>query len=417
MRGSTIRSYLAMGLMGFGSGLPLLMVSTTLAIYLREQGLTLTAIGLYSYVLTPYAVKFLWAPILDSYRVPLLGAALGLRRSWILVAQIGVAAMLIAIPALDVRTAIEPLALVALLCAFLGATQDIAVDSWRIEAAGPEQQGVLTAIYQIGYRVALIAAGAGALAIAELWNWTAAYRIMAGLMMVASLGVLIAPAVAEKPAATANLLETFVVPMREILQRTAPVIVPLVAFILLYRLPDFLFSSISAPFYIDQGYTKLEIAGISKVYGVLMSIGGAMAGGVVVANVSLRTALVLGVVLASASNLAFVFMALGQKGLLMLAAAITADNFAAGFAGTVFIAYLSRLTSLTFAASQYALLSSLYSVAGRLLGGLSGFVVDAIGYPLFFLLSAASGIPALMLCFSPATSGTVASRKEEAAPG
>jgi MFS transporter, PAT family, beta-lactamase induction signal transducer AmpG len=137
----------------------------------------------------------------------------------------------------------------------------------------------------------------------------------------------------------------------------------------------------------------------------------------VVANVSLRTALVLGVVLASASNLAFVFMALGQKGLLMLAAAITADNFAAGFAGTVFIAYLSRLTSLTFAASQYALLSSLYSVAGRFLGGLSGFVVDAIGYPLFFLLSAASGIPALMLCFSPATSGTVASRKEEAAPG
>jgi len=214
MRGSTIRSYLAMGLMGFGSGLPLLMVSTTLAIYLREQGLTLTAIGLYSYVLTPYAVKFLWAPILDSYRVPLLGAALGLRRSWILVAQIGVAAMLIAIPALNVRTAIEPLALVALLCAFLGATQDIAVDSWRIEAAGPEQQGVLTAIYQIGYRVALIAAGAGALAIAELWNWTAAYRIMAGLMMVASVGVLIAPAVAEKPAATANLLETFVVPMR-----------------------------------------------------------------------------------------------------------------------------------------------------------------------------------------------------------
>jgi MFS transporter, PAT family, beta-lactamase induction signal transducer AmpG len=412
-----IRTYLAMGLMGFGSGLPLLMVSTTLAIYLREQGLTLTAIGLYSYVLTPYAVKFLWAPILDSYRVPLLGAALGLRRSWILVAQIGVAAMLIVIPALNVRTAMEPLALAALLCAFLGATQDIAVDSWRIEAAGPEQQGVLTAIYQIGYRVALIAAGAGALAIAELWDWTAAYRIMAGLMMAASLGVLIAPAAAEKAAATANLLETFVVPLREILQRTAPVIVPLVAFILLYRLPDFLFSSISAPFYIDQGYTKLEIAGISKVYGVLMSIGGAMAGGVVVANVSLRTALVLGVVLASASNLAFVSMALGHKGLLMLAAAITADNFAAGFAGTVFIAYLSRLTSLTFAASQYALLSSLYSVAGRFLGGLSGFVVDAIGYPLFFLLSAASGIPALMLCFSPATSGTLASRKEEAAPG
>lgn len=276
---------------------------------------------------------------------------------------------------------------------------------------------MLTAIYQIGYRVALIAAGAGALAIAELWDWTTAYRIMAALMAVASLGVLIAPAVAEKPAATANLLETFLQPMREILQRTAPVIVPLLAFILLYRLPDFLFSSISAPFYIDQGYTKLEIAGVSKVYGVLMSIAGAMAGGVVVANVSLRTALVLGVVLASASNLAFAFMALGQKGLLMLAAAITADNFAAGFAGTVFIAYLSRLTSLTFAASQYALLSSLYSLGGRFLGGLSGLVVDAIGYPLFFLLSAVSGIPGLLLCFSPATAGTVASRKEQATQG
>ena len=412
-----IRSYLAMGLLGFGSGLPLLMVSTTLAIYLREQGLTLTAIGLYSYVLTPYAVKFLWAPVLDSYRVPLLGAVLGLRRSWILVAQIGVAASLIAIPALNVHAAMEPLAVVALLCAFCGATQDIAVDSWRIEAAPPEQQGVLTAIYQIGYRVALIAAGAGALAIAELWDWTTAYRIMAALMAVASLGVLIAPAVAEKPAATANLLETFLQPMREILQRTAPVIVPLLAFILLYRLPDFLFSSISAPFYIDQGYTKLEIAGVSKVYGVLMSIAGAMAGGVVVANVSLRTALVLGVVLASASNLAFAFMALGQKGLLMLAAAITADNFAAGFAGTVFIAYLSRLTSLTFAASQYALLSSLYSLGGRFFGGLSGLVVDAIGYPLFFLLSAVSGIPGLLLCFSPATAGTVASRKEQATQG
>jgi PAT family beta-lactamase induction signal transducer AmpG len=417
MRGTTIRNYVAMGLLGFGSGLPLLMISTTLAIYLREHGMTLTAIGLYSYVLTPYAVKFLWAPILDSYRVPGLGAVLGLRRSWILVTQLGVAATLLVIPLIEVGRATETLALVALITAFLGATQDIAVDSWRIEAAPPEQQGVLTAIYQIGYRVALIAAGAGALAIAELWSWESAYRVMAALMLAAALGVLIAPTVEEKPARTANLLETFVEPLREFFSRTAPVIVPLVAFILLYRLPDFLFSSISAPFYIDMGYTKLEIAGVSKVYGVLMSIAGAMAGGVVVANISLRTALILGVALASASNLAFAAMALGQKGLVMLAAAITADNFAAGFAGTIFIAYLSRLTSLTFAASQYALLSSLYSLAGRFLGGLSGIVVDAIGYPLFFLLSAASGIPALLLCITPVTSSAVADRKEEAAPG
>ena len=289
---------------------------------------------------------------------------------------------------------------IALLVAFASATQDVVVDGWRIDVASTERQGMMAASYQLGYRLALICAGAGALYIAEFVNWRSAYLAMAVLMGVGLVGTLLAPRGNESAARehlpfSAAILE----PLADLFRRKGLILIPILALIACFRLPDFVAGVMANPLYIDLGFSKTDIANVSKLYGVWVGIIGAFAGGIALTRLGLWTTLLIGATIAAGSNLMFAWLATEGARLDLLTLSISVDNFAAGFAGSALIAYMSGLTSPAFAATQYALLSSLYALPGKFIGGFSGAVVDAWGYPVLFTATALIGVPLVILCF------------------
>jgi PAT family beta-lactamase induction signal transducer AmpG len=385
--------------LGFSSGLPFLLVFSTLSAWLREAGVSRTEIGLLSWVALAYSFKFLWAPLVDRYDVPLLSALLGRRRAWMALSQVVTALGLVGIalgnPSLSLPAAIAS----AVLVAFAAATQDVVIDGWRIDAAPTERQGMMSAAYQLGYRLALICAGAGALYIAEFVSWSAAYVSMAALMGVGLLGTLLAPRLDTATQRTRSSLGAALVePLADLFQRKGKMLVPILVLIALFRLPDFVAGVMANPLYIDLGFSKTDIANVSKLYGVWIGIIGAFAGGFALTRFGLWWTLLVGAFIAAASNLMFAWLAAAGAQLSLLTLAISVDNFSAGFAGSALIAYMSGLTSPGFAASQYALLSSLYALPGKLIGGTSGAVVDAWGYPVLFTATASIGLPLVILC-------------------
>jgi PAT family beta-lactamase induction signal transducer AmpG len=385
--------------LGFSAGLPFLLVFGTLSAWLREAGISRTEIGLLSWVGFAYTWKFVWAPVIDRYGVPVLHSWLGRRRSWMAAAQIVIAAGLCLIAVSDPKEALWFTVAAALLVAFASATQDVVIDGWRIDVAESSRQGLMAASYQLGYRLALICAGAGALYLAELLNWRSAYFAMAGLMAVGAAGTLLAPA-AEVGAARNPLGFAAAVfePLADLVRRKGMTIVPIFALIALFRLPDIVAGVMANPLYIDLGFSKIDIANVSKLYGVWIGIIGAFAGGIALTRLGLWTTLLVGAVIAAGSNLMFAWLAEAGPRLDLLTLAISVDNFAAGFAGSALIAYMSGLTAPGFAATQYALLSSLYALPGKFIGGFSGAVVDTYGYPALFVATAAIGIPLVALC-------------------
>ena len=397
--------------LGFSAGLPFLLIFATLSAWLREAGLTATTIGFFSWAGLTFSVKVLWAPVVDRLPIPGLSRRLGRRRAWMLAAQLALVAGLLTLAASDPATDLGRVALCAVAIAFFSATQDVAIDAYRIEAAAPEVQGAMAAAYVLGYRLGLLAAGAGALALAEVVSWAAAYGVMAAGMAV---GIATTLAVAEpKPGAEAPaagesdlwpgrvlawLRAAFVAPLVEFLARHGlRTALGLLAFIAVYRISDLTLGVMANPFYIDLGFTKTQIAGVTKVYGFAMAIVGAGVGGLLVARLGVRRPLLLGAVLVASTNLLFAWMAQAQADLTLLAVTVSADNLAGGLAGAVFVAYLSSLTATAYTATQYALFSSLMTLPGKFLGGFSGVVVDARGYAVFFVLAAALGVPAILL--------------------
>lgn len=419
---------LGMLFLGFSSGLPFMLVFSTLSAWLRESHIERATIGMLSWVGIIYSIKFFWAPVVDRLELPLLHRWLGRRRSWMLVAQAGIAFGLFNMAQLQPEQGhLAIVAAFALLVAFSSATQDISVDAWRIEAAPQPLQGVMAAAYQLGYRIALMVAGAGALWIAADHGWRASYTAMA---VCACIGIVTTLLVAEpepRVAPEALMQERRVVewlerkahwpetlrqlgswfigavvcPFTDFFTRYgARLAVLMLAFIASYRLADFTMGVMTNPFYLDTGFSLKEIAAIAKGFGVFMSILGALVGGVAVARLGLYKALALGSILIVAANLMFaVFAHLGTPSITGLAVVISADNVAMGIAGTALIAYLSSLTSASYTATQYALFSSMYALPGKLLMGTSGFVVDAIGYPRFFCYTASLGLPALVMLY------------------
>jgi PAT family beta-lactamase induction signal transducer AmpG len=374
-----------------------------------------------------YSIKFLWAPVVDRLRLPFLHAALGRRRSWMLLAQLGVAAGLMNVSVQDPAANITAVALGALLVAFCAATQDIAVDAWRIESAPPEMQGGMAAAYQFGYRIALMVATAGALWIAADYGWRMSYTTMGLLMGVGVVTTLLAREPRADPSRTSLSQEQRVVDWLarrahwpEFLRQAGAtfvgaVICPLsdffgrygLAFGLLifcfvssYRLTDYAMGVMANPFYLDHGYTLKEVAAVVKGFGVFASLLGVVFGGTLVAKLGIPRALVVASVLVIGSNLGFSLLASTDGPTLIgLAAVNSFDNIALGAQGVVLIAFMSSLTSARYTATQYAVLSSLYALPGKLLMGTSGFVVDAIDYPLFFVYTAALSLPGLALLF------------------
>jgi len=418
---------LSMLALGFSSGLPFMLIYSTLSAWLRQSGIERATIGMLSWVSLVYTLKFLWAPVVDRLRLPLIGRLLGQRRSWMLLAQAGIAGALLALAASDPRTQVAHMAVLALLLAFAAATQDIAIDAWRIESAPLREQGAMAATYQLGYRLAILVGQAGALWIAADLGWARSYSTMAALVGVGVLATLlvsepqrIAPPAsvlterrviewlgrrAHWPAglrhAGAWLLGAVLCPVLDFFTRYgAPLGLLIFALIGTYRLTDYTMGAMANPFYLDLGFTLKQIAAIAKIYGSLLSVLGILVGGLAVARLGRARSLLLGSALVILSNVSFSYLAArGQPSVLGLATVISLDNFAQGVHGTALIAFMSSLTSASYTATQYAVLSSLYALPGKLLMGTSGLVVDHIGYAPFFLYTAALSIPALLLLY------------------
>ncbi len=399
--------------LGFSAGLPLLLVLGTLSFRLREAGIERATIGFLSWVGLAYAFKWMWAPLVDRLPLPGLTRWLGRRRSWLLVSQLAVITGLLGMGWCDPQQALQPLVLWAVLVAVGSATQDIALDAFRIESAGVDEQAALAASYQTGYRLAMIWAGAGALWLAaraealdttgyQQAAWQMAYLVMAASMTVGLLTVLLSPepAMSELPPAR-NLREwlrtALIDPFADFIGRYRWQAVLILGLIAIYRVSDVVMGIMANPFYVDMGYSKDEVAAISKVFGVLMTLLGAFVGGVLSMRLGVMRVLMLGAVLSAGSNLLFAWLGTRGHDLQALVWVISADNLAGGIASSAFIAYLSGLTQVRYSATQYALFSSMMLLLPKWLAGFSGVVVDSYGYSSFFIGTALLGLPVLIM--------------------
>nr|WP_245879667.1 MFS transporter [Zobellella endophytica] len=424
------RRVLTLFALGFSSGLPLLLVFGTLSFWLREAGVSRTSIGFFSWVALAYGVKWLWSPLVDRLPLPWLSRRMGRRRSWMLCSQLVIMASLAGMAFSDPTTQLVSLALFALAVAFASATQDIVIDAYRIESAPERLQGALAAAYMTGYRLAMIMAGAGALAVAA-WagsdlgydpaGWRAAYLTMMACMLVGVITCLLlhepevdlsgqeqAQAAHRRqlvargwPAPLAGLAafgrSAVVAPFVEFFQRFGKQALLILALIACYRISDVVMGVMANPFYVDMGFSKSEIATVTKVYGVIMTLVGAAVGGLLVSRFGTLRILMLGALLAAGTNLLFALMSRLGADVTLLTLIISLDNLSAGIATAAFITYLSGLTNVAFSATQYALFSSVMMLLPKFVAGFSGIMVDSYGYASFFIGSAAIGLPVLAL--------------------
>ncbi|MBI2262662.1 MAG: MFS transporter [Caulobacterales bacterium] len=469
------RQSMAMLLLGFASGLPNLLIYDTLSAWLRDDGVTLELIGFFALATLTYALKFIWAPLVDRTEIPFLSKWLGHRRSWMLATQGLIILGLWLISGSNPQTHLAALAAFAVAVGFFGATQDIAIDAWRIEVADDSRQGAMAAAYQLGWRVAQIAAGFIPLALAQIYNWNLSYAVMAALMAFGVLGVIMAPRerqhvvraipVSDIPSRPwlerfewvvrlalivtaaliigtgltdkadaflwafgpllsidsrtavdgwmeagelvgvltqfawviggfgllvvacwpiprfrtrpgAYLAGSFGAPLVDFFVRFGKLAGPILALICLYRLADFVLN-IMNPFYLDLGFSLIEIGEVRKLFGVIAMSLGVFVGGWSVARLGLIRTMVIGAFMSPVSNLVFAWLATQGHDLGALFIAIGIDNLATGYAGTALIAYMSSLTSIGFTATQYALFSSLYALPGKLIASQSGKIVEA----------------------------------------
>ncbi len=409
-------SSLRMVALGFSAGLPLLLVLGTLSFRLREAGIERTTIGFLSWVGLAYAFKWAWAPLVDQVRLPWLTARLGRRRAWLLLSQLFIISGLIGMAYCEPQTNLDYLVMWAVWVAFGSATQDIALDAYRIESDGLHHQAALASMYQTGYRLGMIWAGAGALWITaraestallgQYQNdaWRVSYLAMGASMVVGLLCVFWSKEsqdVAPTSARTAQewIQDVLVAPFAEFFARFGGHAWVILSLIGLYRISDIVMGIMANPFYIDMGYTKDEIAMVTKVFGVIMTLLGAFLGGLWSSRWGNMKVLMWGAILSAASNLLFAWLAGLGHSFWALVWVISLDNLSGGIASAAFIAYLSSLTKVQYSASQYALLSSFMLLAPKWLAGFSGLFVDQFGYPLFFCSTALIGLPVLLLIF------------------
>ncbi len=475
------RRVLVMLALGFSAGLPLLLIFSSLSLWLVEAGVERKAVTFFSWAALGYSFKFIWAPLVDRLPLPGLTRWLGRRRSYLLLAQAGIVCAIIGMATTDPaqgQSSLTLMAAFAVLLGFTAATQDIVIDAYRIEIAPPEQQGILSSAYIAGYRVGMILAGAGALYLAEMWGsskdaynhsaWQSAYLVMAAAMSVGmlttllmrepskermeqpsiehlrlllvfiggviafvatfyhwpklvnseDLGPLLALGVGTSRigvalmaafftgkillqlgvADTEQARQTWIVPILDFFSRygvrTAWLLLALIG---LYRISDIVLGVISNVFYQDLGFSKSEIAFAVKSFGVVVGIAGGFLGGILATRLGVMRSLFWGALLSSLTNVAFIGLAMAGHNVPLMYGIVAADNLAAGFASAAFVAFLSSLTNVSFTAVQYAIFSSLMTLLPKTLGGYSGGMVDTLGYPGFFVLTACLGVPVLIL--------------------
>ena len=482
---------IALLFLGLSAGIPILLIFSTLSIWLREAGVSRATIGFFSWAALGYAFKFVWAPLIDKLPVPVLSGLMGRRRSWLLVSQCLIIGSLLLMATSDPNHSLALMATFAVMLGFSSATQDIVIDAYRIEAADKDLQGIMSSAYIAGYRIGMLVAGAGALELAgffdggqgyDLAAWSKTYMAMAVVMGIgiattfvisepegqrgddenlqsgsdyfrfvgcfvsaaaafivtflisadlasaakdnlseglavmprlagflveaARLGVAVLAAVAMgylliflKFVPRKVITETYLGPFSDFFRRYGKTALLILALISTYRIADIVMGVMANVFYVDLGFEKEQIGRITKGFGLIMTIVGGFLGGALALRYSIIKALMLGAILAAASNLLFAVLASMGNDLRALIMVISADNLSGGIASAAFVAYLSSLTSRAFTATQYALFSSIMVLLPKILAGYSGVMVESVGYEMFFIGTAAMGIPVLLLIY------------------
>ena len=471
-------------LLGFSAGIPILLIFSSLSLWLREAGVSRSAVTFFSWAALGYSFKFVWAPLVDRLPIPFLSSWMGRRRSWLLLSQLAIIAAILLMANTDPQLSLTTMALAAVLLGFSSATQDVVIDAFRIESAEPRLQAMLSSTYIAGYRTGMIVAGAGALYLAqyfgstgEIYNyraWQLSYSCMAAAMLI---GVLTTLFISEPSASkdrlyaaptqeyarffivfclsigafigvfmlmpsqpelfsggaqivfsffystftlTLALLAAFAVakisltmhwvdhamvnegylePIRDFFARYGKLAIWVLLLVGFYRISDIVMGVITNVFYQDLGYSKYQIAEVTKVFGVVMTIAGSFLGGILALRFGVMRILMLGAVLVAVTNLSFVWLSYQDPLTHYLAGVIVIDNISQGIAIAAFIAWLSSLTNVSFTATQYAIFSSVMTLFPKLIGGFSGTMVEAMGYANFFVLASAMGIPVIVLIY------------------
>lgn len=390
------RRLLAILCMGFASGLPYALTGPTLTIWLREDGVSLTDIGFFALVGLSYNLKFLWSPIVDRLPLPVLTRVLGRRRSWALIIQAALALAILALGLSDPAHDRATVALLAVLVAFLSASQDIVIDAYRVELLDPEEQGAGAAATQVGWRIGLITSAAGALYLAQFFGWFAAYAVMAACVGVGFVSVLMTREPATVGATPEDWLVTAVIePFRDFMRRHDWLAI--LVFIVLYKVGEAVAASLASPFYVTIGFEKREIADVAKLLGVAASMSGVFLGGVLVARTGIMRALLAAGIAQTLSILMYIVQLHAGHDIGTLGLTVAVENLTGGAASAAFVAYLSRLCSPAFTATQYALLSALAILPRNFIAAPAGWVVDQVGWQSFFLIATLACLPSLAL--------------------
>jgi len=382
---------------GFSSGLPNPMVGSTLTAWLATEGVDKTTIGLFALVSLPYNLKFLWAPLMDRFQLPFLTR----RRGWIFVTQWLLFAAVGALGFSSPTDAPNMVAVAALIVAFISASQDIVSDAYRTDVLPAQERASGTAVFVAGYRFAMIIAGAGALILSDHVSWTTVYLLLGGMIALSSIATLLAPKPALQAKPPASWQEAVVVPVKEFFSRRGSVrwTLSMLTIVGLYKVGDAIAGHMLIPFMLDVGFSRTEVGAILKGLGLATTIGGALLGGVLVARWGLRRTLISFGILQAVANILYASLALVGKDYALMTVAIGVDNLCGGLGTAAFVAFLMTLCNQRFTAFQYALLSSLSSVAGRFLGAGGGWMVEQWDWPLFFIITILAAVPAIVLLF------------------
>ena len=415
------RRVLAILFLGFSSGLPLTLTFGTLSIWLVEEGVSKTAIGIFALVGAPYTFKFLWSPLVDRMTLPYFSKRFGQRRGWALMTQLTLMAAIFALGSVTPSATPALTAFLALLVVFCSASQDIVIDAYRVEILAEHQYGAGAAMIVLGYRIGMLVSGAGALYLSTFFSWHATYAVMAGLMIVgigtilmnpepqrlqsresAQLDIRVAEYLASRPhlrGRAARLLawlsSAVVGPFAEFMGRRGWLFVLL--FILLYKFGDALAGVMSNPFFLELGFTKIEIANVSKAFGLAATIIGGIIGGMMVSRLGIIKSLIVCGILQMVSNLVFVLQATAGHNLKILVLTIGIENFSGGMGTAAFVAYLSSLCNMAYTATQYALLSSFMAFGRTMLSSGGGWLADNMNWIAFFIVTTIAALPGLVL--------------------
>jgi MFS transporter, PAT family, beta-lactamase induction signal transducer AmpG len=388
------RKMAALLLLGFGSGMPLFLTSKTLQAWMSVEGVDLGTVGRVSMLSLPYSLKFLWAPLLDRYVPPFLGR----RRGWLLITQLLLGLLIAAMSLHDPREALFILFVNAVLIAFFSATQDIAVDAYRVDVLSDRELGAGAGVTVLGYRIAMILTGGFALVMADKMPWSVVYALMGLAMLIGVAGTFLAPEPVLREGPPATLASAVVQPWLDFTRRTGVTLAGVILlFIVLYSLSDRLVQNMANPFLLERGYTLTEIGAITQALGLAATIVGVMAGGAFIARLGINRSLWVLAFVQMGSNLAYYVLALREKDLTLLTAAILVENFSGGLVTAGFVAFMMSLCSRQFSATQYALLSSFMAFARDFVAGFAGDIAKVTGWPQFFLITIAAGVPALLL--------------------